>query len=265
MVLHGFTAAYRATKEQACLDGLRQAAEFLLRDLDEHGYFRSHGPFVAPGAIKTYTGLCGWALHRAGEDLGDQRCLDASRRVADAVLRQQNVDGWFDNNCLSEHVGAPLLHTIGYTLQGLLELGISCGEERYVAAVVRAVDKLLPRCASGFLHSRWDADWEPKGFSSCLTGAAQLAVVCYRLAQWTGDSRYRDAADAVLNYLKALQSMNSPDPGVVGALGGSFPLAGAYMRFGFPEWATKYLLDALMWQEAVHGRRGGVPARYPAG
>ena len=60
----------------------------------------------------------------------------------------------------------------------------------------RGVDPLLPCCARGFLHGRWYQDWQPAAFSSCLTGSAQIAVVCYRLAEHTGDARYREAADA---------------------------------------------------------------------
>jgi uncharacterized protein YyaL (SSP411 family) len=203
--------------------------------------------------IKTYTCLCAWPLYRTGEDLGEERFLDAACRVGDATLREQNSDGWFARNCLSGSVNTSLLHTIGYTLQGLLELGILSGRQRYVEAVVRTMEPLLRRCAGGFLHGRWYADWEPAALSSCLTGNAQVAVVCYRLGDHTGDSRYRVAADAVLNYLKALQPMNCRDADLVGAIGGSFPLVGAYMTLGFPEWATKYYLDALLWQE--HLRR----------
>jgi len=34
----------------------------------------------------------------------------------------------------------------------------------------------------------------------------------------------------------------------VGAVAGSFPLFGGYMRAGYPNWATKYFLDALLLQ-----------------
>ena len=90
-------------------------------------------------------------------------------------------------------------------------------------------------------------------------------MVCYRLAEHTGDPRYRRAADTVLNYLKALQSTGAErpydDPEIVGAIGGSFPLVGAYMSNGFPCWATKFCLDALLCQRAYEGRRSEVGAR----
>lgn len=39
--------------------------------------------------------------------------------------------------------------------------------------------------------------------------------------------------------------------GVVGAIAGSFSLFGEDMRAGYPNWATKYLLDALLLQHRL--------------
>jgi hypothetical protein len=270
MVLHGFSAAYRHTGGAEFAEAARRAADFLTGDINAEGYFRSHGAFVAQSVIKTFSCLCAWPLYLVSEDLHDERYATAARRIADAALRQERQDGWFANNCLSARLHAPFLHTIGYTLQGLLELGIASGREEYVAPVVRAIERLLPRCEAGFLHSRWYADWEPAAFTSCLTGSAQIAVVCYRLAEHTGDARYQRAADALVNYLKALQLMASPDANIVGALGGSFPLVGAYIRLGYPQWATKYFLDALLHQDAFQRHRADAlaisttPAALPA-
>jgi hypothetical protein len=248
MVLQGFLAAYQASGKPLFATCARRAAEFLVNDIGNDGYFRSHGPFVHENTIKTYTSLCAWPLWCAGDLLDEDSFRQAALRVGDATLLQQRRRaGWFDNNCLSTRTHAPLLHTIGYTLQGMLELGIRSERRAYVDAVAAAVDALLPVCAQGFVHGRWYDDWQPAAFSSCLTGSAQLAVVCYRLADYTQVQKYRDAADRVLDYLKGLQPMDG-DEDIVGGLGGSFPLTGAYIRLGFPGWAAKYYLDALMWQ-----------------
>jgi hypothetical protein len=255
MALQGLLAAYRTTGERVYGAAARSAATFLMNDVSADGHFRSHGPFVEPNTVKTYTCLCAWPLFEAGREFGDARYCDAALRVGREVLQLQQENGWFAENCLSRRVYAPLLHTIGYTLQGMLELGISSGEGAFVDAVRRGVSGLLPYCDHGFLHGRWFADWQPAALSSCLTGAAQVAVVCYRLAEHTGERRYQCAGDGVANYLKALQETPSdapPDlPDLVGGLGGSFPLVGAYMPNGYPGWATKFFLDALMYQHAV--------------
>ncbi|MFT7774325.1 hypothetical protein [Roseateles sp.] len=250
MVLDGWCSAYVHSGEPRILEAARRAADWLVDDLDEQGYYKTNGAFVSRGEIKTYTCLCAWAIYRFGEISGEERYKQAAIRSIEAALRQQQANGWFAHNCLTRS-DAPLTHTIGYTLQGVLEVGLAAGRSDFVDAVRRTLDALLPNMqASGYLPGRFYADWEPAGLSSCLTGSAQLAIVCYRLAGHLGEARYADAADKLVDYLKALQSLRSEDPGCVGAIAGSFPILGAYMRSGYPNWATKYFLDALMLQQA---------------
>jgi hypothetical protein len=251
MVLQGYTAAYRATTDGAFLEAGRRAADFLVADMGDDGHFRSHGAFVTQHAIKTYNCLCGWALWRFAEDSGDDRYGKAAVRAVEAAVGQQQDNGWFADNCLSDPA-APLTHTIGYTLQGILEVGLLAGRDDLVDAARRGVEPLLGRISGrGFLHGCFFPDWEPATWSSCLTGSAQIAVVCYRLHEKTGTGGYRAAGRRLLDYLKALQVLDSPDPGVNGAIGGSFPLLGSYMTAGYPNWATKYFLDGLLLQERL--------------
>lgn len=270
MALLGFLEAHRRTGIRAFTECAHKAAAFLIGDIDADGYLRSHGRQVHQSTVKSYTCLCAWPLFRASEQLGDERFLRAARRVSDAVLRQQHDNGWFANNCLSARSDAPLLHTIGYTLQGMVEMGIATGERKYVESAIRGVDGLVPHCERGFLHGRWFSDWQPASLWSCLTGSAQVASVCYRIAEHTGEERYRRAADAVVDYLKALQPTSAPhakdDREIVGGIGGSFPLVGAYMRNGLPGWATKFYLDALLHQHRFQLRdeQAHVTARWGA-
>ncbi|MFI5402196.1 MAG: hypothetical protein ACHQ1G_04605 [Planctomycetota bacterium] len=254
MVLQGWTAAYRETKAKIFLEAGRKAADFLVRDLDAEGHFRSHGVFVEEARIKTYNCLCAWALARFGEDSGDARYVDAAVRNVEAALGQQQANGWFANNCLSRPE-APLLHTIGYALQGVLEVALLTRNERFLEAARRGCAPLLPHVSKrGFIPARFYADWVPASFSSCLTGNAQLAIVCYRLHEVTGDTSFLDAANRLTNLLKGLQRLDTGNPAIDGAIGGSFPLFGDYMTAGFPNWATKYFVDALLAQQKSTSR-----------
>jgi hypothetical protein len=219
--------------------------------MNEQGYFRTNGQFVAPGLIKTYNVLCAWSIYRLGELVPGGGYQSAAIRSVEAAIRQQQPNGWFANDCLTRPE-APLLHTISYTLQGILEVGISAGRSDFVQSSQRAVDALLPLITDeGFTPGRFFSDWGPACLSSCLTGSAQLAVVSYRLYEHLRDRRYWQAAERLVNYLKPLQMLNSSNPALNGALPGSFPLFGHYMTAGYPNWATKYLLDALLLQERL--------------
>jgi hypothetical protein len=249
MVLDGWCSACEATANSEFVGAARLAAEFLVSDLDTRGYFCTNGPFVSAEPIKTYNCLCAWSIYRFGQLAQEPRYQVAAILAIEAAIRQQRDNGWFANNCLTRPE-APLLHTIGYTLQGILEVGILAGREDLIRAVRAGVQPLLSRISpTGFLPGRFYSDWEPACFSSCLTGSAQLAVICYRLHAYTGDATYREYADLLLNFLKPLQLLDSDCTHVNGALSGSFPIFGEYMTAGYPNWATKYLLDALMLQD----------------
>ncbi len=251
MVLDGWCSAYGHSGEPKLMAAARKAADFQVGDLDEQGYFKTNGAFVSAGEIKTYSCLCAWSLYRFGVLAQDESYQRAAVRVIEAALRQQQPNGWFAHNCLT-HSDAPLTHTIGYTLQGILEVGDLAGRSDFIHAVRRSVDAILPRMdRNGYLPGRFYADWEPAGFSSCLTGSAQIAIVAYRLFELTGEHSYRTGADQLLDFLKALQLLKSDDPAVLGALAGSFPLMGSYMRAAYPNWATKYFLDALLLQQRL--------------
>lgn len=254
MVLDGWCSAYSHSSDPKLLAVARRAADFLVNDTDDRGYFQSNGAFVSAGEIKTYTCLCAWAIYRFGELVQDDRYKIAAVAVIEAALRQQQPNGWFAHNCLT-HSDSPLTHTIGYTLQGVLEVGILAGRADFIDAVRRTLDAMLPSISNkGYLPGRFYADWEPAGFSSCLTGSAQIAIVCYRLFEQTADPEYRSHADKLVNYLKALQLSQSDDAGVVGAIAGSFPPFGGYMRASYPNWATKYFIDALLLQHRLEHR-----------
>jgi uncharacterized protein YyaL (SSP411 family) len=128
------------------------------------------------------------------------------------------------------------------------------GREDFVEAAQLGLDPILDRMLpNGFLHGCFDADWSPAVFSSCLTGNAQVAVVAYRMFELTGRPHYRDRADRLVDFLKALQAVDSQVPGVDGAIPGSFPMLGSYMSAAYPNWATKFFLDALLGQHRLRG------------
>lgn len=251
MVLDGWCSAFRATGAEEFLEAGRRAADFLAGDLDDSGYFRTNGAYVSTGEIKTYTCLCAWAMYRFGEIAGERRYQEAAIKAIEAASRQQQPNGWFAHNCLTQST-APLTHTMGYTLQGVLEVGVAAQRPDFVTVARIGIDPLVARVDHrGLLAGRFYSDWEPAALSSCLTGNAQIAIVCYRLFELTGAGKYKQAADALVDALKVLQMLESSNPALDGAIAGSFPLFGGYMRGGYPNWATKYFIDALLLQHRL--------------
>lgn len=249
MVLDGYCSLLEEELDDGLYEAAARAARFLVDDLGPEGYFRTNGRFVSADRIKTYNVLCAWALYRFAALGGDRNCSTAAIRAVEAALRQQQTNGWFADNCLTAPA-APLTHTIGYTLQGILEVGVLAGREDFLDAARQGLLPLLARVErSGFLSGRFLADWTPAAPYACLTGSAQVAVIAYRVGELTRDRTPAAIADRLVNYLKALQKVDSPIPAINGALAGSYPFFGSYMHNGYPNWATKYFLDALMSQD----------------
>jgi uncharacterized protein YyaL (SSP411 family) len=251
MVLDGWCTAYETTRETRFLEAAAAAARFLAADMDEAGYFRTNGAFVSQGETKTYNCLCAWSMLRTARLKADPALERAAVRAVEAALRRQRENGWFANNCLTAS-SIPLTHTIGYALQGVFEVGVLTGREDFVAAAERGLTNILARARQdGFLPGRFDACWRPAANFVCLTGSSQLAVVAYRFAEVFGRRELLPSADRLLSFVKATQRLEGEDANMIGAIAGSYPILGGYMTAGFPNWATKYFIDALLLRSSL--------------
>jgi len=253
MVLDGFVSVLQEHNDSDILHAAEKAGDFLVKDLDEKGMFKTNGEFVSAKSIKTYNVLCAWAMYRLGKLIGNSYYSDAAIRAVEGALRLRKKNGWFAENCLDDH-HKPLTHTIGYTTQGILEVGIAAGREDFVEASEHCLQGILPNIGeNGYLAGRFDSEWYPAVRWVCITGSAQIAIVAYRLAKLRGNQNYRIAADKLVNYLKTIQRVDTGIDGIDGAMAGSYPITGPYMTAGYPNWATKYFLDALMLQAESAG------------
>jgi hypothetical protein len=253
MVLDGWCSAYEASYEPRYLEAGQAAARFLLSDMDADGYFKTSGDFVGAGETKTYNVLCAWSMLRLARLGGDAELERGAVRAVEAVLCRQASNGWFSNNCLNI-ITAPLTHTIGYTLQGIFEVGVLAQRQDFIAAAERGLANVLSRQRpDGFLAGRFDSRWKPAAGFVCLTGSCQLAVVAYRFDEALRRRDFVASADRLIGFVKATQRLASEDTNIIGAIAGSYPILGAYITTGFPNWAAKYFTDALLLRQRLQG------------
>ena len=62
----------------------------------------------------------------------------------------------------------------------------------------------------------------------------------------TNHAKYLKGALAINKYLRSIQSLTIKNQNINGAVAGSYPIWGGYERFAYPNWATKFYVDALM-------------------
>ncbi|MCL4797992.1 MAG: hypothetical protein KJ025_00285 [Burkholderiales bacterium] len=261
-VLFGWAAAYRETGDEAFLRSARRGADFLVAAMDEDGAWRRHGSRYARAGVNVYDARTAWGLLEAHAVTGDAAYRQAVVRNLEFVLTKQRPNGWFEECCLDDN-DRPLLHTIAYTMEGLLEAGLTLGDERFTAAARRTAEALLDRQRTdGSLAGRFDAAWNGSARWSCLTGDAQTAIVWLRLHEATGDERYLRAAERMNRYLSITQDLEAADPGVRGGIKGSHPIWAEYGRYEYLNWAAKFFADALMLE--IRAKRGTRSVETPS-
>ncbi len=259
-VILGWLRVNEETKDGRYLEASERAARFLLQMQSENGAWQRGNSRFASDSSTTYNSRVGWALMLHGLATGEQRYVDAGTRNMAYTLSQQQPNGWFANNCLTDP-SAPLLHTICYALEGLLGAYRITGVAEYLQAVERAIQSLV-RCVGpdGAVPGRLDASWNAKADWSCLTGNAQLANILLALAQERDEHVYADVADRLLTFIKRTQNCVADDPGLRGGIKGSHPFDGEYGRFEVLNWPTKFFVDALLLRRSF-----GRPARHVNG
>ena len=229
---------------------MRRAADWLVEGQDPDGCWRRHATPFAPPGEKVYETHVAWGLLEAARIDADRGYGEAGLANVRWALKSQSANGWFANCNLGDPT-TPLTHTIGYALRGILEAFRYRGDETFFQAAVLTGDALKAvQRDDGFLPGCLRSDWSPATDWACLTGCAQIAHCWLMLHRLTGRRHYLDAAKLTNAYVRRTVRLDGPDD-TRGAVKGSFPVSGDYLRYAYPNWAAKFLADSLMLEEEL--------------
>jgi rhamnogalacturonyl hydrolase YesR len=243
-IILGLVRAFDETGDERYREATRRAGEWLVSVQHADGYWDRYD---YNDVVHSYSSRVGWALLEAFEATGVEAFRTAGKNNLYWVADQQRENGWFER-CGFDQGDDPFLHTLAYTIRGLLEGGLLLDDAELFDRARRSADAFLElQDREGILTGQYDAHLDGPEFY-CLTGNAQMAVIWYRLFEETSEERYRRAADETVAFLKRKQRMDGP-PEVRGGLKGSHPVWQRYMYLRYPNWATKFLADALLLSE----------------
>ena len=131
------------------------------------------------------------------------------------------------------------------------------GIQAFLAGVITPADKLERLYAQhGWIAAEIGVNWNYLSRHVCLTGYAQLALIFLRLFQLTRDARHFSAATKLLDDVARTQDLRDPTAPHFGAIAGSFPIYGRYAPLQYPNWATKFFIDALLAEQAARKKEG---------
>jgi uncharacterized protein YyaL (SSP411 family) len=159
-------------------------------------------------ALAAWNGLAIAAFAEAGRLLGEDRYTAAAVRAAEAIAGGLLGDdgtlrrSWKDGRA----VGQGVLEDHAHLAEGLLALYEATFDERWFAIARRLADRILERFADqagGFFDTADDHErliTRPKDpqDNAVPSGGAMATTVLLRLAAWTGEARYREAAERAL-------------------------------------------------------------------
>ncbi len=242
-ILFGLSAIYEVTNEKKYLLTMERAVQWLLEAQEQDGSWQQFA--YQEGHPPTYYTRVIWAILATNQVFQNnfitEKMRIALRYYEKKITKQNSVSGWgFLQN------EKAFTHTIAYTLEGFLESALLLKE-------LDTLDKTELICKEimnlyhkkGKIAGRYDEFWKGDYSFLCVTGNAQLSIIFARLFQITGSEVYKYFAFCLFESI-ANSQCKIPIPALRGAIPGSKPLWGTYMRFRFPNWAAKFYLDAYL-------------------
>ncbi len=241
-VLHGLVRGFDETGDEEILRAAERAGDWLTTVADKERRWTRNTYNRIPHVYNTRSA---WALARLHRLRPTPEREAVTRANLDWALSQKR-GGYYDQNAFEVGV-PPFTHTIAYAIRGLLESGLLLDDERYTQAAEDSARCVVERLRSdGFLPGTIDVDGTPRATYCCLTGNCQMGIIWARLHRIGGDPMFRRAAVDALRYVMRWQDIETTNPNVRGAIKGSQPVWGAYSRLTFPNWPTKFFIDAML-------------------
>lgn len=244
-VMRGLIHAWEKQPSDELAEALDKAMLWITSVQEQPGMWAKHNYLGQARVYDTYVAapLARWARIRNNNEV-----LQAAQQHIHWVVDKQLANGWFpDADNTIKHNHRPILHTIAYTVDGLLEFADLYNDDDARTAGVRTAEELARRFLEHRrLPGRFDDHW--RGSEAMIpTGCAQMVVAWSRLMKLQPDNPlWRDAVEEMGALLLHIQWKDDLVPHLKGAVCGSYPFWGKYEPFRCPNWAVKYLIDALM-------------------
>lgn len=244
-VIRGLVGLYLYSGEKKYLDSAIKACNWLCETQESEGYWIK---FAFRGVPRVYDAFVDAPLLEVYEITKNELYKNKAVKNLNWIVTKQMENGWFEDcDNTIKHNDKPILHTIGYTIDGLIDCGVILNEVTFIDTAIKSADKLFELFNKNkYLNGRYNRQWKGQEHVLC-SGCAQTAIIWLKLFKITKNIQYLNAAlklNDLLAFIQDRQVNESSD--TLGALPGSYPVWGRYEPFGFPNWATKFFADSLL-------------------
>ena len=245
-VLFGLTRCCKETGDTQFLAAAQKASLWLGRQQDEDGAWRKS---THKNIVHSYNARSAWAMLEFAKIANDKNIQALARKNLIWTISQQTEMGLFENASFTPGTAA-FTHTIAYVIRGLFEGGLLLGDKTILAASLRAAETVAKHVEpSGFIPGRMGLDGTVDDGFSCLTGNCQMAIIWYKMSTYFNMPDLAKAANKTMDYVQSCQDIKTENLNIKGAVKGSEPIWGGYTPLAYPNWATKFFIEALLLKE----------------
>lgn len=250
MILDGLISAYIYEGDKKYLESAKKGMHWILGKTDSDNLF-SENNVVGGGTFDTLVCAC---LLMVIQFLDEPERIDLEAKMKEILnshLEMQTDTDWF-NNCNFVKDGSALLHHLGYTIDGLLISAEILEDDFLYQKAKKAARRLLStfevnNALPAYLFEDWSFKNDlGKGYTICLTGLSQIAIVFQKIGKKENDKRFTSAALKINDLICSISNFESNNKGLSFGVPGSYPINGNYQKFQMVNWAAKYHAESLL-------------------
>ena len=251
-IILGLTELFTTTGRKEFLKSSQLAADWLVGELDDSGNWLKHN-YVNNFSPSYYTRVV-WPILKVAYLTGDPDLKTGAIKAIESILTHRKKNSFISGSGFKEN-GPTVLHTLAYTIRGLLESAELLGNQEYYSYAENISYKILRKFE---LNKRfWGAyykDFQGVKWYQCLTGNVQMVIIWLKIYLKKEDPRFLNAAVKAIDSVAEKQIKSHWNKNLVGAIPGSSPVFGRYMMFRYPNWAVKFFLDAILLERKALGK-----------
>jgi len=245
-VILGWISIYNKTNDKKYLNAAIKAANWLIQIQDEDGSWKKHTYQNHP---HSYNSRVAWALFGVYQHTNNKIYKIAATKKIEWIIQTQYEKNWIKQMSFYQD-DTPLTHTLFYTLRGLFESLIYLDQDLKVKTyniINIFLEEMLRYKHKKFYSAKIDNQWQEVNKNyTCITGNAQAAIMFHKFGELSNNKIFKNEANRIKNNLKTVQIINTKDTNLTGAMPGSFPIWGEYMKYTLPNWGTKFFADLLL-------------------
>jgi len=239
-IIFGLVSLYKYFNNEKYILSAEKACKWLCRIIEKDGGWKKS---TYKGSPRAYHSRVAWAMLEYANLKKDFKIKEVAISNLDWVISNQNKNGFFKHCGFLENQEEPFLHTIAYTIRGLLESYLLTNDKLYLDSALLTAEKLLLKFEiEKHLNGQYNNNWKYSKKFSCITGNAQIAIIWMKIFKINHDYRYLNAALKLNDFNKKTNRYG---------IKGSHPFWASYKSFSFPNWASKFFLDSLILEENI--------------